>query len=240
MTPHSPPPIPLSKTGPLQTRYEPAKRRKTYPSSRINLPTVYITRGAWEEYCLLYDNFNIEISAYGHRSPDEEENQLVVDELIIPTQTGTGASSSMSPEAIASAQLSYYEEGDPNPERHFLIWFHTHPNMGATPSMIDWTKVRDEMKDRDLFYMVILGKNRDVSCTAIFKVGGQLFQSPGKLTVLDTLSPEEQDDFLTYVERQTVEEIIVVDKPNYKGWHSNRKLAEQFGDVYDPFEDLED
>lgn len=126
----------LTGTGPV-----PIRGGKHYPAE----PSIYFTREAWVKQCHLVDKCTKEVGWFALVDYYDEDNSFVITEIVIPVQTVTAAETDIGKEALADAALALIEQGKDTSKMY--AWFHSHVNMGVTPSGQDEYQVEDFLED---------------------------------------------------------------------------------------------
>ena len=119
----------------------PIKGATRYP----NEPTIYFTREAWVKQCHLVRKCTKEVGWFALVDYDEKDNSFTITELVIPNQEVTAAETNIGKEDLADAAMELIEQGKDTSKLY--AWFHSHVNMGVSPSAQDEYQVEDYLED---------------------------------------------------------------------------------------------
>ena len=119
----------------------PIRGATKYPSE----PSIYFTREAWVKQCHLVDKCNKEVGWFALVDYDEKDNSFTITELVIPCQEVTAAETNIGKEDLADAAMELIEQGKDTSKLY--AWFHSHVNMGVSPSGQDEYQVEDYLED---------------------------------------------------------------------------------------------
>lgn len=134
----------------------------------------------WQHMCNCMD---VEVGAFGlSRSADSPGGLLYVEDLIVLQQK----CSSVSTEFDEDAVVAYYDSLDENEidiRRGVRIWFHTHPEMSASPSSTDEKTFSECFGNRSWAVMAILSKTNDMYARMTITVDGVRITQAMKIVV---------------------------------------------------------
>lgn len=119
----------------------PIKGATKYPGE----PTIYFTREAWVKQCHLVSKCTKEVGWFALVDYDEMYNTFTITELVIPNQEVTSAETDIGKENLADAAMELIEQGKDISK--MFAWFHSHVNMGVSPSAQDEYQVEDFLED---------------------------------------------------------------------------------------------
>jgi hypothetical protein len=119
----------------------PIRGATKYPAE----PEIYFTREAWVKQCHLVKMCNKEVGWFAMVDYDETDNSFTITELVIPCQEVTAAETDIGKEDLADAAMELIEQGKDTSKLY--AWFHSHVNMGVTPSGQDEYQVEDYLED---------------------------------------------------------------------------------------------
>lgn len=119
----------------------PIRGATKYPAQ----PEIYFTREAWVKQCHLVKMCSKEVGWFGLVDYDEQENVFTITELVIPCQEVTSAETNIGKEDLADAAMELIEQGKDTGKLY--AWFHSHVNMGVSPSPQDEYQVEDYLED---------------------------------------------------------------------------------------------
>ena len=119
----------------------PIKGATKYPEE----PTIYFTREAWVKQCHLVKVCSKEVGWFALVDYDDKDNSFTITELVIPTQEVTGTETDIGKEDLADAAMELIEQGKDTSKMY--AWFHSHVNMGVSPSGQDEYQVEDFLDD---------------------------------------------------------------------------------------------
>jgi hypothetical protein len=106
---------------------------------------IYFTREAWVKQCHLVHKCDKEVGWFALVDYDEEANSFTITELVIPCQEVTAAETDIGKEDLADAAMELIEAGKDTSKMY--AWFHSHVNMGVSPSAQDEYQVEDFLED---------------------------------------------------------------------------------------------
>lgn len=119
----------------------PIRGATKYPAE----PTISFTREAWVKQCYLVDTCQKEVGWFALVDHDAEANSFTITEIVIPKQEVTAAETDIGKEDLADAAMELIEAGKDTGKMY--AWFHSHVNMGVTPSTQDEFQVEDFLED---------------------------------------------------------------------------------------------
>ncbi len=119
----------------------PIKGATKYPAE----PTINFTREAWVKQCHLVHKCPMEVGWFALVDYDEADNSFTITELVIPNQEVTAAETDIGKEDLADAAMELIEAGKDTSKMY--AWFHSHVNMGVSPSGQDEYQVEDFLED---------------------------------------------------------------------------------------------
>ena len=122
----------------------------------MDKPVVQITLEAWRKirgYVLASD---IECSMLAE--VETKNNRFVISKVYLPKQTRSAAFTKITHDGVA--ELLTTEGVDPS---KIKAWFHSHVNMGVTPSGVDVTQAKELMADAEWFIRGIFNKKNEYS-----------------------------------------------------------------------------
>lgn len=108
-------------------------------------PAVYFTREAWVKQCHLVDKCPKEVGWFAMVDHDPEDNSFTITELVIPKQEVSAAETNIGKDDLADAALELMEQGKDTSKLY--AWFHSHVNMGVSPSGQDEYQVENYLED---------------------------------------------------------------------------------------------
>jgi hypothetical protein len=112
-----------------------------YPSE----PDIYFTRETWVKQCHLVDKCSKEVGWFALVDYDETNNSFTITEIVIPNQEVTAAETDIGKEDLADAAMELIEQGKDTSKMY--AWFHSHVDMGVSPSGQDEYQVEDFLED---------------------------------------------------------------------------------------------
>ena len=119
----------------------PIRGATKYPSE----PSIYFTREAWVKQCHLVHKCTMEVGWFALVDYDENDNSFTITELVIPKQEVTHAETDIGKEDLAGAAMELIEAGKDTSK--MFAWFHSHVDMGVSPSVQDEYQVEDFLED---------------------------------------------------------------------------------------------
>lgn len=112
--------------------------------------TLVFTEHAWYQMHYLAEACSIEISAMGYL---QEGTDNVVEGFVVPKQTCTGVSTVMDSDDLLRLQLQMQEEHGVDLSR-WCVWWHSHVNMGVSPSGTDEDNIENLASGRFLWSVI--------------------------------------------------------------------------------------
>jgi hypothetical protein len=131
----------ISTTSLTSSGVTPIRGATKYPGE----PSIYFTREAWVKQCHLVDKCKQEVGWFALVDYDEKYNTFTITELVIPCQEVTAAETDIGKEDLADAAMELIEAGKDTSKMY--AWFHSHVNMGVSPSAQDEYQVEDFLED---------------------------------------------------------------------------------------------
>lgn len=131
----------VSTTSTTASGVVPIKGATKYPAQ----PEIYFTREAWVKQCHLVHKSPMEVGWFALVDHDEANNVFTITELVIPKQEVTAAETDIGKEDLADAAMELIEQGKDTGKMY--AWFHSHVNMGVSPSAQDEYQVEDFLED---------------------------------------------------------------------------------------------
>lgn len=131
----------ISTTSTTASGVVPIRGATRYPDE----PTIYFTREAWVKQCHLVDKCSKEVGWFALVDYNEDGNSFTITELVIPKQEVTAAETDIGKENLADAAMELIEQGKDTSK--MFAWFHSHVNMGVSPSVQDEFQVEDFLED---------------------------------------------------------------------------------------------
>ena len=119
----------------------PIRGATQYPAE----PDIFFTREAWVKQCHLVQTCSKEVGWFALVDHNAEANSFTITELVIPNQEVTAAETDIGKEDLADAAMELIEAGKDTSKMY--AWFHSHVNMGVTPSTQDEYQVEDFLED---------------------------------------------------------------------------------------------
>ena len=117
-------------------------------------------------------------------------NGFFLHTLIVPKQTVSATSVEIDPEDLATITLQLMDEGkDPST---MYAWFHSHVNMGVTPSGTDEDQVEEYLDDCPIFIRGIVNKRGDTKLDVFLRDEGVAYCSLPLFIEGEYLSEEEK------------------------------------------------
>jgi len=108
-------------------------------------PTIHFTREAWVKQCHLVDKCTKEVGWFALVDYDEDNNIFTISEIVVPAREVTAAETNIGKEDLADAAMELIEAGKDTSKMY--AWFHSHVNMGVSPSAQDEYQVEDFLED---------------------------------------------------------------------------------------------
>jgi hypothetical protein len=160
-------------------------------------PMIYFTREAWVKQCYLVEKCSKEVGWFALVDYDEAGNSFTITELVIPCQEVTAAETDIGKEDLADAAMELIEAGKDTSK--MFAWFHSHVNMGVSPSGQDEFQVEDFLKDLvdqpevPCFIRGIQNKKGDLKLDVYYIQHGIAYQNVSSF-VLNDDDPQWQKD----------------------------------------------
>ena len=131
----------ISTTSTTASGVVPIRGATQYPDE----PSIYFTREAWVKQCYLVAKCPMEVGWFALVDYNETDNSFTITELVIPCQEVTMAETDIGKEDLADAAMELIENGKDTSKMY--AWFHSHVNMGVSPSAQDEYQVEDFLED---------------------------------------------------------------------------------------------
>lgn len=119
-------------------------------------PTVYIELDAWRDIRKYVMTSTLECSMLGE--VESKDNTFIITRVFLPKQTRSAAYTKITNDGIDDL----LSRDDINPLK-IKAWFHSHVNMGVSPSAVDKTQAAELMSDCDWFICGIFNKKNEYS-----------------------------------------------------------------------------
>ena len=119
-------------------------------------PKILFTEEVWRKLHALVEVSTLECSMLGE--VETKDNMLMITKLHIPKQTRSAAYTEITQDGIF--ELLGQEGVDP---AKIKAWFHSHVNMGVTPSLKDESQIKELMQDAEWFIRGIWNKRGEYS-----------------------------------------------------------------------------
>jgi hypothetical protein len=108
-------------------------------------PVINFTREAWVKQCYLVEKSSKEVGWFAMVDYDEQSNEFTITEIVIPKQEVNMIETDIGKEDLADAALELIQQGKDTSKLY--AWFHSHVNMGVSPSGQDEYQVEDFLED---------------------------------------------------------------------------------------------
>lgn len=131
----------VDTTSTTASGFVPIKGANKFPEE----PNIFFTREAWVKQCHLVKICNKEVGWFALVEFHEESNSFIIFELVIPKQEVTHVETAIGKEDLADAATELIEAGKDTSKMY--AWFHSHVNMGVSPSGQDEYQVEDFLED---------------------------------------------------------------------------------------------
>lgn len=125
----------------------------------MDKPTIYIYPSVWDKILtysrLTYEKYKTEV---GGMSPViRHGNKWIVTDAHILKQETTGTETQLDKQELANymARISHENIKMVEENRLIYLWWHTHPNFGATMSGTDWSTISDYAKNGSGLALVV-------------------------------------------------------------------------------------
>lgn len=196
-------------------------------------PTIYFTREAWVKQCHLVGKCTKEVGWFALVDFDEKDGSFTIFELVVPKQEVTAAETDIGKEDLADAAMELIEQGKDTSKMY--AWFHSHVNMGVSPSGQDEFQVEDFLEDLadqpevPAFIRGIQNKKGDLKLDVYFIQHGIAYQNV-EFFVLHDDDPQWRVDIDNEIKAKVTERTY---QPYYYGSGSggNRNQAGKSGNV---------
>jgi len=142
--------LPTQKTNKYRVNTRAHTKNELVPigGMKCKLPTaprVLFTPEAWDQQCFIVKECALEVGWFTLVTHYPESNVFVVDKIILPEQEVSPVETDISGEHWAAATFELIQEGE-DPTRMYG-WFHSHVDMGVTPSGQDERQVEEFLED---------------------------------------------------------------------------------------------
>jgi len=189
-------------------------------------PSIYFTREAWIKQCHLVDKCLQEVGWFALVDHDERDNSFTITEIVIPKQEVTAAETDIGKEDLADAAMELIAQGKDTGKMY--AWFHSHVNMGVSPSAQDEYQVEDFLEDLadqpevPAFIRGIQNKKGDLKLDVYYIQHGIAYQNV-EFYVLHDDDPQWTKDIDAEIKAKVSER--VTQYYNYAGAGGNRPYA---------------
>ena len=198
----------------------PIKGATKYP----NEPTIYFTREAWVKQCHLVAKCPMEVGWFALVDYDETDNSFTITELVIPNQEVTHAETDIGKEDLADAAMELIEAGKDTGKMY--AWFHSHVDMGVSPSAQDEYQVEDFLEDLDdqpevpAFIRGIQNKKGDLKLDVYYIQHGIAYQNVNYGVIYD-----DDPQWKTDIEGEIATKVTARKFQQYGGAGGNRQAT---------------
>jgi hypothetical protein len=186
-------------------------------------PHIYFSREAWVKQCHLVDICSKEVGWFAMVDYDEELNVFCIDEIVIPEQTVSASETDIDKDNMADAALELIEQGKDTSKLY--AWFHSHVNMGVSPSAQDEYQVEEFLEDLadqpevPAFIRGIQNKKGDLKLDVYFIQHGIAYQNVD-FSVIHDDDPQWEKDVEALVKDRVTEQTYM-----YRPWQDTQKKA---------------
>lgn len=196
----------------------PIKGATKYPEE----PTIHFTREAWVKQCHLVTKCDKEVGWFALVDYDEPANTFTITEIVIPNQEVTAAETNIGKEDLADAAMILIEAGKNTSKMY--AWFHSHVNMGVSPSAQDEYQVEEFLEDLadqpevPAFIRGIQNKKGDLKLDVYYVQHGVAYQNVDFYVIHD-----DDPQWFTDIEKE------VKDKVNERTYQYSQYSSGGFG-----------
>lgn len=134
-----------------------SKYIKKKKKDKIKTPQIVISQDAMAKLAQYTTAKSIEITLFGIVEKKEDEVYYISDFVIPPQDSNSAAFVTTNDEAYSK----WLNEMDRETRQKLRLHYHTHPNMGVTPSGTDQSTIREKVENISNFYIRIIG-NKDL------------------------------------------------------------------------------
>ena len=120
------------------------------------------------------------------------EESYIIDRVIIPEQEVSAAETDINHDALAKVYLELVEEGE-DPSRMYA-WFHSHVNMGVSPSPQDENQISEFLETCPIFIRGIMNKAGDMKIDVYFREHSIAYTCVKTDVLYPPLSNDEQNN----------------------------------------------
>ena len=191
-------------------------------------PEIYFTREAWVKQCHLVKKCSKEVGWFALVDYCEDDNSFTITELVIPNQEVTAAETDIGKEDLADAAMELIEQGKDTSKMY--AWFHSHVNMGVSPSGQDEFQVEEFLEDLadqpevPAFIRGIQNKAGDLKLDVYYIQHGVAYQNLDFYVIHDD-DPQWLVDIENTIKDKVQEKTFHNTYTQYGGFGGNRQQA---------------
>lgn len=108
-------------------------------------PTIIIEPKVWAQMEFIVDRCSKEVGWFTLQNYDADRNVFTIYDLVLPEQEVTAVETDISGDELGKASFELIERGGDT--SHMYGWFHSHVNMGVSPSGQDERQVEEFLED---------------------------------------------------------------------------------------------
>lgn len=155
--------------------------------SRPDEPTVYYTIEVHQKMRHIVDKCPLEVGWMG-LVENPSEGVYVITDIFVPRQEVTAAETDIDSEAMMELAMELIEKGVDTSKLY--AWYHSHVNMGVTPSSQDEAQVEEFLESCPVFIRGILNKRGDSKVDVYYRDHGIAYTNVPTELLLPSLTEE--------------------------------------------------
>ena len=137
-------------------------------------PQVVYTTKAWQTIQYLVTKCPVEIGWLGLVEHIASHNMFLINEIFVPKQEVSGATTEIEADAITALALKLLDEGVDTSQLYY--WGHSHVNMGVSPSGQDERQLDEYLAHCPVFIRGIYNKKGDAKVDVFDTAAGVVYQ----------------------------------------------------------------
>lgn len=172
-------------------------------------PTVYIEPKAFQKMQQIVDECSLEVGWFCTVDKLDDAAYLLT-EVYLPSQEVTAVETDIPGEALEETYLAILAEGkDPS---KMYAWFHSHVNMGVTPSGQDEIQVETFLQTCPIFIRGIMNKRGEIKVDLYLRDEGIAYNSVDVERYFDPLTSAETTALSTEIKNKVKKQIMPASK----------------------------
>jgi proteasome lid subunit RPN8/RPN11 len=192
-------------------------------------PTVYYTWQVKRKMDLIVSTCTQEVGWMGLVETTKEGDFVIID-VFVPEQEVHATETEISADALCKLALELMEK-DIGSDKLFA-WYHSHVNMGVSPSTQDETQVEEFLENCPIFIRGIVNKKGESKVDVYYRDHGVAYTCVPTRTLLPALDEDTQKALLDDIEKNVTQVSFIYG--NYRGFQNyNNPWGDDDGDYLD-------